>query len=198
MDRIGFGAGIYLDSASAFAIGSNKVLTAAHMVNSVGQTVRLVMRGDDQTTEKTVSGTVKGINQNLDAAWIECPAGSFDVYWELGDESKLKNGDRMVAYGHPSGGKPYQEKTTGVFKEFGSGREGLRFGMTDSTTRLLYPGNSGGAIACGQVGSSEYGKIVSLTSGGQGRPSIGQTISNWQSDRCWGPKISQVKSAFNL
>lgn len=198
LDRLGFAAGISLDGASAFAISATRVLTAAHMVRSVGQSVRLVLRGNDSTVEKTVTGTVRGINQSLDAAWIECPPNSFSVWWILGDESKLKNGDRAVAYGHPSGGSPNQEKTTGVVRELGRNERGVNFGMTDSRTRLLYPGNSGGAIACGQIGSSEYGKIISLTSGGQGRPSIGQTIQNWQSDRVWGPRITQVKSAFNL
>lgn len=207
LDRLGFGAGISLSGASAFAIGADKVLTAAHMVRSVGQSVQLVLRGDDATVEKTVTGTVKGINQGLDAAWIECPSNSFDFWWTLGDETKLKDGDRCAAYGHPSGGtSQFQEKNLGVFRRLSSGSQGVIFGMPDPQTRLLYPGNSGGAICCAQQGSSEYGKIISLTSGGDGRPNKpardGDTVrldgSQWQTDRVYGPRISQVKSAFNF
>ena len=205
IDRIGFGAGISLNGASAFAISSSKVLTAAHMVRSVGESVRLVLKGDDATVEKTVNGTVQGINQGLDAAWIQCPENSFDIWWELGNEGNLKDGDLCLAYGHPAGGSPNQEKTRGVFRRLGSGSNGVVFGMPDPKTRLLYPGNSGGAITCGQKGSSEFGKIISLTSGGDGRPSQpapGQNVqlqgSVWQTDKVYGPRITQVKAAFNL
>jgi hypothetical protein len=199
LDALGYAAGISLDGASAFAIGSNKVLTAAHMVERVNQTVKLELKGNDGTIEKTVTGTVRQISQNLDAAYIECPANSFSVWWELGDESKLKDGDRCSAYGYPSGGSPHQERNNGLFKKFGSGREGVVFKCISATERLLYPGNSGGAILASMKGHSEYGKIISLTSGGDGRPSKGQSIPNWNTtDECFGPKISEVKAAFNL
>lgn len=210
IDKVGFGACLRWSGAGGFVIApGNKGLTAEHMLvsgKSPGTTwTAEIMEGD----QKIGSCTCKLIkaDEGLDAAYFEITDKTFDIYWTLGDSDALKSGDLCYAYGFPDG-DPLEERNKGVIApDKGSApldaQKYLFFAMPDAKTRLLYPGNSGGAI-CAAVGS-QAGKIISLTSGGEGRPKktdveAGRdtTIKNWKTDRCWGPRINSVKQAFGI
>lgn len=190
----------------------DKGLTAEHMLLS-GKTPGTTWTAEImEGSTKIGSCTCKLIkaDESLDAAYFEITDKKFDIYWTLGDSDALKAGDLCYAYGFPDG-DPLEERNKGaIAPDPGSvptsqlsPQKYLFFAMLDAKTRLLYPGNSGGAI-CAAVGS-QAGKIISLTSGGEGRPKktdveAGRdtTIKDWKRDRCWGPRINAVKAAFGI
>jgi serine protease Do len=93
-----------------------------------------------KTFEKTFS-RVWYTDRKHDLAFIEAPAGSGLQSISLGNYDTLKDGDEVIAIGHPYGLS--YTATQGVISKVDRIRDGLRFIQIDAA---INPGNSGGPL----------------------------------------------------
>lgn len=126
----GLGSGVVIDAGGL-------ILTNAHVIEGASVIHVRTMNGDD------VDATVVGADPETDLAVLR-PAQSTDLRpAPLGDSTKLRVGDWVVAIGNPLG--LHHTVTAGIIsaKARGLDESGLEFLQTDAT---INPGSSGGPL----------------------------------------------------
>lgn len=91
------------------------------------------------------------IDRKHDLAFLEPPAGTGFPDLRLGDVSTLRNGDEVIAIGHPYGLN--YTATQGVISRLNRVRQGLHFIQVDAA---INPGNSGGPLV------NQQGQIIGV------------------------------------
>lgn len=124
----GNGTGFYLEEY-------NLIITNQHVV---GSAMEVAIQGE--TFPKTIS-RVWYIDEKHDLAFLEPPAGTKLTVVSLGNYETLKDGDEVVAIGHPYGLN--YTATQGVISRVDRIRNGLKYIQIDAA---INPGNSGGPL----------------------------------------------------
>jgi serine protease Do len=136
----GNGTGFYLREY-------DMIVTNDHVVDNFPE---VTIKG--KTFEKALS-RVWYTDRKHDLAFIEAPAGASLPEISLGTYDKLKDGDEVVAIGHPYGLN--YTATQGVISKVDRIREGLRFIQIDAA---INPGNSGGPLV------DQEGRVIGVNS----------------------------------
>jgi Trypsin-like serine proteases, typically periplasmic, contain C-terminal PDZ domain len=133
--QIGTGTGFYLKEFDL-------IVTNDHVV---ADNAEVTIAG--KTFEKTIS-RVWYTDRKHDLAFLEAPAGADLPEIRLGNYESLKDGDDVMAIGHPYGFN--YTVTNGVISKVDRIRDGLKFIQIDAA---INPGNSGGPLvnAAGEV-----------------------------------------------
>lgn len=161
-------------TGSGFLVGSDLLLTAAHVVGAVGNPIRVVFEdGSSVGGEVVASGYPEYEGFQIDATTVREGATPHD--WAvvrldqsqglskalyLGDSSLLTEGDPVLAVGYPGGGQ--RNVSAGVVA--GKGEGVLR------TDAPIDPGHSGGPLIS-EAQEAVVGILVSVPNI-QGRPSM--------------------------
>ncbi len=144
----GSGSGIVVDPAGV-------ILTAHHVVD---RAVAVEVRTADG---RVFAASVVGVDRVYDAAVLRVPADTPLPAARLGSVSSLSRGDTVVAVGRSP--RRREGPTAGVFLEVDREiRPGAPYLVS---TAVVYPGDSGGALA--SVRGEVVGVIVALTRDGQ-------------------------------
>lgn len=136
----GTGTGFYLRQYGLI-VTNNHVVDNAHEVSVKGKTF-----------EKTLS-RVWYTDRKHDLAFLQAPEGVQLPEIQLGVYDELKDGDSVVAIGHPYGLN--YTATQGVISKVDRIRDGLRFIQVDAA---INPGNSGGPLV------DDEGKVIGVNS----------------------------------
>jgi serine protease Do len=136
----GTGTGFYLRDY-------DMIITNDHVVDNFPE---VTIKG--KGFEKTLS-RVWYTDRKHDLAFLEAPAGIELPSIELGTYERLKDGDQVVAIGHPYGLS--YTATQGVISKVDRIRDGLRFIQIDAA---INPGNSGGPLV------DDEGKVIGVNS----------------------------------
>jgi serine protease Do len=130
--------GLTIDNSQGSGVIVNStglILTAAHVSGEAGQPVLVHL-----STGKTVNGRTLGLNKNTDAGLIQITDPGPYPFVLLGSSAKLKNGQWVVALGHPGG---YRKDRPAVV------RVGRLLSVTNAMLRsdtTLVGGDSGGPL----------------------------------------------------
>jgi serine protease Do len=111
------------------------VLTAGHISGKPDRRVTIVLPDG-----RTVEGKTLGSNQGIDSGMIQITEKGDWPFVEMGDSSKLKNGDWCLALGHPDGYKPGRSAVVRL------GRVLSHSGRIVRTDCALVGGDSGGPL----------------------------------------------------
>ena len=122
------GTGFYLDNY-------NMIVTNEHVV---GKSAEVTI--DGKSFHKMLSA-VWYTDKKHDLAFLQPPAGAAFPHLPLGEYETLKDGDEVVAIGHPYGLN--YTATQGVISRARRVRQGLHFIQIDAA---INPGNSGGPL----------------------------------------------------
>jgi serine protease Do len=123
------------------------IVTNEHVV---GDTHEVTIKG--KTFEKTLA-RVWYTDRKHDLAFLQAPEGVQLPVIELGVYEELKDGDSVVAIGHPYGLN--YTATQGVISKVDRIREGLRYIQVDAA---INPGNSGGPLV------DDDGRVIGVNS----------------------------------
>lgn len=124
----GTGTGFYLNEP-------NLIVTNYHVVRENGEVTIKGKHFDKQFAK------VLFIDARYDLAFIEPPVGISFPSIHLGDYNDLRDGDQVLAIGHPYGLN--YSSTQGVVSRVDRIQSGLRYIQTDAA---INPGNSGGPL----------------------------------------------------
>jgi len=132
----GIGSGVIIDQRGY-------IVTNNHVVNGA-QTIQVVM--SDRTSP--INATLVGTDPNDDLAVLKITPPANMVVATLGDSSKLRVGQEVLAIGNPLG--QTQTVTHGIVSALGrnvsEGSGGATLPNTIQTDAPINPGNSGGAL----------------------------------------------------
>jgi S1-C subfamily serine protease len=131
------------------------VLTCRHVVDRSSEVVVSLADGNE------VPGRVLASLRSLDAAVLALPADLGPRPLPLRDTSDLRQGERVIALGHPWGMS--HTVTSGIVSHAGRLLQGHRFIQTDAS---LNPGNSGGPLL--DMAGRVVGVATWILSRGQG------------------------------
>lgn len=111
------------------------VLTAGHVSGTANRNVTVILPDG-----RRVKGKTLGANRGIDSGLIQITDKGDWPYLEMGDSSKLKRGQWVIAAGHPGGFKPGRTPVVRVGRIQSSNSRAVR---TDCT---LVGGDSGGPL----------------------------------------------------
>lgn len=121
------------------------IVTNEHVV---GSSAEVAVTG--KTFQKTLA-TVWYIDKKHDLAFIQGPAGISFPELKLGKYDESKDGDEIIAIGHPYGLN--YTATQGVISKVDRVRQGMKFIQIDAA---INPGNSGGPLV------NESGEVIGV------------------------------------
>jgi len=111
------------------------VLTAAHVSGKPGRDVTIILHDG-----RTVQGKTLGLNREIDAGLMKITTAGNWPFLQMGDSSKLKDGQWIIGTGHPNG---YQSGRKPVLR---LGRVLANHASVIVTDCTLVSGDSGGPL----------------------------------------------------
>lgn len=147
----GAGSGFIIDN-------KGHILTNAHVVKGADK-IKITLKDGRNFVAKAI-----GIDSNIDLAVLKIEGPSNLPYMDLGDSSKIRPGEWVIAIGNPYGFS--NTVTAGIISATGRTLEDLGKKNLIQTDTPINPGNSGGPLI--SIDGKVIGVNVAIAAGAQG------------------------------
>lgn len=174
----GAGSGFIIDN-------KGHILTNAHVVKGADK-IKITLKDS-----RTFNAKIIGIDSNIDLAVLKIEGTSNLPFMDLGDSSKIRPGEWVIAIGNPYGFS--NTVTAGIISATGRTLEDLGKKNLIQTDTPINPGNSGGPLI--GIDGKVIGVNVAIAAGAQGigfaipinaaRDVLGELITKGKVVRPW-------------